>query len=674
MTVSGTLVYGQTFAQATLGYEVTGFVGRDTQGNSLTVTDGVEYILADAGVNGNELHVRAGGYALTLKASGGMVAGISSDNYYLPIENVGGTLTVEKAAVTVRIGSVNSYYREAISLAAAEEGLSLVDGAIALWDDGTDLKRLFGITLTTQATVTSAVDNYEITCSGWNNDDYAVAFFSGTYRIDPLQISVDIKPGGGTYGDASITGVTVEKVYKTVNGHRSEISSDGITFNYVYSGVNNAGDAYNSSECPKDAGTYLATVLNAAGGNYVLTGTASVPFEVKKKEIDAGLITVVRKTYTGEPLKVEIRDDVYAEGTYELLNPDRTFVNAGEHTVTLRMKDFCNMKWKSVDIAERELAFTIEKADNAVIGSISVNDWIYGQYDAAANLPRATVKFGNDGILFLYSSSRDGEYLPGAPRNDGVGTYWVKLSVPADPNGNYNELKYENVEPVSFKITPIIVDAPQLVIVTGGDGANNVYTGADLSAALAGFDRSAMTVHYDGNLSVSGNSVKVFARNAGVYEVRVALVNAPNYAWAAGVETDGDGMAVLSWTVGRKKVEKPVRGAKTYFVNGSVIEFIPEGFDGEIMSIAGNSYGYGGEFTAVIALKDTANYEWSDGTDGEISIIWEILGSNTLFGIIMGSLSGGVVIVAVAAIWQFVVYRKKKLAEAKADGDGEAKI
>lgn len=674
VTVSGTLVYGQTFAQAALGYEVTGFVGRDTQGNSLTVTDGVEYILADAGVNGNELHVRAGGYALTLKADGGMVAGISSDNYYLPIENVGGTLTVEKAAVTVRIGSVNSYYREAISLAAAEEGLSLVDGAIALWDDGTDLKRLFGITLTTQATVTSAVDNYEITCSGWNNDDYAVAFFSGTYRIDPLQISVDIKPGGGTYGDASITGVTVEKVYKTVNGHRSEISSDGITFNYVYSGVNNAGDAYNSSECPKDAGTYLATVLNAAGGNYVLTGTASVPFEVKKKEIDAGLITVVRKTYTGEPLKVEIRDDVYAEGTYELLNPDRTFVNAGEHTVTLRMKDFCNMKWKSVDIAERELAFTIEKADNAVIGSISVNDWIYGQYDAAANLPRATVKFGNDGILFLYSSSRDGEYLPGAPRNDGVGTYWVKLSVPADPNGNYNELKYENVEPVSFKITPIIVDAPQLVIVTGGDGANNVYTGADLSAALAGFDRSAMTVHYDGNLSVSGNSVKVFARNAGVYEVRVALVNAPNYAWAAGVETDGDGMAVLSWTVGRKKVEKPVRGAKTYFVNGSVIEFIPEGFDGEIMSIAGNSYGYGGEFTAVIALKDTANYEWSDGTDGEISITWEILGSNTLFGIIMGSLSGGVVIVAVAAIWQFVVYRKKKLAEAKADGDGEAKI
>ena len=176
-----------------------------------------------------------------------------------------------------------------------------------------------------------------------------------------------------------------------------------------------------------------------------------------------------------------------------------------------------------------------------------------------------------------------------------------------------------------------------------------------MSAALAGFDRSAMTVHYDGNLSVSGNSVKVFARNAGVYEVRVALVNAPNYAWAAGVETDGDGMAVLSWTIGRKKVEKPVRGAKTYFVNGSVIEFIPEGFDGEIMSIAGNSYGYG-------------------GTDGEISITWEILGSNTLFGIIMGSLSGGVVIVAVAAIWQFVVYRKKKLAEAKADGDGEAKI
>ena len=109
-------------------------------------------------------------------------------------------------------------------------------------------------------------------------------------------------------------------------------------------------------------------------------------------------------------------------------------------------------------------------------------------------------------------------------------------------------------------------------------------------------------------------------------------------------------------------------------MNGSVIEFIPEGFDGEIMSIAGNSYGYGGEFTAVIALKDTANYEWRDGTDGEISITWEILGSNTLFGIIMGSLSGGVVIVAVAAIWQFVVNRKKKLAEAKADGDGEAKI
>ena len=111
-------------------------------------------------------------------------------------------------------------------------------------------------------------------------------------------------------------------------------------------------------------------------------------------------------------------------------------------------------------------------------------------------------------------------------------------------------------------------------------------------------------------------------------------------------------------------------------MSGKILEYFPFGFDSSIMSITGNESGYGGTFTATVKLLDTDNYEWEDGTAGELTFEWKIVGVHTVFAAIMGTLGGAAGVAAAVAAVQFVLYRKKKRAErrelARLNGEEEA--
>lgn len=647
VTPTGTLIYGQAFDAGEFGYvsSVAGVVIERDQAAQL------QYQLADGSLDKDKLDANT--YALTMLLNGdGFVSGLKSTNYNIALAN--GTLRVSPREVAVQIGSKTGVYLEEITLG----GVNI--RVIGEWDSAQNIDVL-GITLSTNARFDSSVGSYDITGSA-TNGNYAVTFRNGTYTIVPLQVRVEISAGGGIFG-GKITAAEVEHVYTVNASEVTDLGKDALTFTYRYTGSSNGGTAYNSNLAPELAGTYIATVTGIAdNGNYALSGVASVPFVVAKQEIKAGEFNVPSQAYANKALTPEIE----ANGFEDLFTvvPHGEFIDAGTHTFYVRLNDFNNYKWQSVDVAERELQFVITKAQNSLVGAdpsdtptISIEGWQYGRYNAAINKPWANTAFGSQNIVYEFATSPDddAEWTNAIPANGNAGTYWVRVTVAGSDN-------YEPFvsAPVAFVIGQVAIDAPTLVL----NESNRTYTGSELSVNVLGVDNMFMEIYFE-SIAAIGGGYQLKAINAGTYLATVLLKDSVNYRWADGTDTDGDGNAVLTWIIARKKIAVPKAGNALLFANGGILTYLPEGFDNSIMSIAGNEAGYGGDFTATVSLIDTQNFEWEDGSIGSIEFKWSIVGANTVFVIVISVLSGASGIAAAIAAGQYVLFRKKRTAEAE---------
>ncbi|MDE6273774.1 MAG: hypothetical protein K2L87_01840, partial [Clostridiales bacterium] len=356
--VTGSLVYGQAFDEGRFAYEIVDSL-TSAEMSRITGTP-VAYTLSTGSLDRNKLTVRT--YALTLgsKTENGIavVDGLSSNDFYFPVANVSGTLTVSKASILVQIGNAASYYSEAIDYTSAIEGLQLIGGSLADWESDTDLNELLKPTVVSDVNETSNVGNYAIRCTAYDNGNYDVTFYNGIYRVEQLRIRIEISSGGGTYGDEVIEGARVTGIFKESDD--APITDAELKFSYIYTGVSNDGtwryeNGLSTSECPTLAGTYTATAVNPENENYLLVGTSSVPFVVAKMSIDADAITVPNQAYTGNALSPSIIDDVYNVDGQEIyrVRPVSNCVNAGTYQITLVMNDFANMKWLGSDVEER---------------------------------------------------------------------------------------------------------------------------------------------------------------------------------------------------------------------------------------------------------------------------------------------------------------------------------
>ena len=113
--------------------------------------------------------------------------------------------------------------------------------------------------------------------------------------------------------------------------------------------------------------------------------------------------------------------------------------------------------------------------------------------------------------------------------------------------------------------------------------------------------------------SYAGNS----ATNAGTYTASATLTyNAANY-------NDPTPIAPLTWEISKAMVNMPTvtTTAFTYNSNPQGIS-IPENTAYTISGVA--SATNAGSYTSTVVLKDKANYQWNDGTTGDISINWNI--------------------------------------------------
>ncbi|MDE7107833.1 MAG: hypothetical protein K2O39_05860, partial [Clostridiales bacterium] len=443
--------------------------------------------------------------------------------------------------------------------------------------DGED-KSVLDIVFETDATAKSAAGGtYWITVKSYDGTNYELTQHRALYVINPLEIEVElVRQENITYGDTDVKGAIAGDI-KIANNKADEAFVRG-DLQLV---IRFTADGYDSFDVPTNAGTYTATLVGASA-NYTLIGTPSVNFVIDKKKVDVTAFYINAATYTGSDITplVEVKKQngqpVYAQSVYAMTAC--AFTDAGSHNVTVSLTDPANYVWSSTSDVAVTLTFVINKASDVQTNKLVIAGWQYGCYDVAVNRPSATVKSGEN-IVYQYSA--DGKtYTNVVPENGNAGTYYVRVTVAESKN----YLAFTG-EPVSFTISKFVVKSPSLTVITEGKDKNDVYTGANLASGVVGFNPQLMQIAYDGNIQSLGDSVTVFARDAGVYTVSVSLFNARNYCWSAG-DDDNDGTLVLTWSVARKKIAKPTHDDSIKIVDGSTWVYIPVGFDSSIMSIA----------------------------------------------------------------------------------------
>lgn len=150
-----------------------------------------------------------------------------------------------------------------------------------------------------------------------------------------------------------------------------------------------------------------------------------------------------------------------------------SLTDAGNYTITLSLTDTTNFVWADGGDAEREFAFTINKANNDL--SVTVENWTYD--DGSAVVP--SVSGNNSGAAVIYtvtgvtdtSYSQSGSWAEVKPVNAGQYT----LTVSVQETDNYNA---DTSESVSFTISQ------KGVTVGFASDTEYTYTGAAVDVVL----------------------------------------------------------------------------------------------------------------------------------------------------------------------------------------------
>ncbi len=642
---SASVVYGTIFDRnGNYRVSYSGYVGGDDDGNARP-RGTVEFDIVGedgnpvSGLNYLTAPLSVGTYYL--KAN---VAGLTSDNYSISAEL--GSFTVTPKALSVIINPLSSVYGDEVDLTRATFNIT---------GDSVSASAL-GISLQLVGVISYenlAADSYTIVATGYTNSNYSIAFTPGTYTVTRRQITIsNMNNGGGTVGN--VLSPTVNTVTDLHTNTQISGASGTFTFEYTYTNQSGQPTGNGGKDKPSAVGTYYVHVAQN-NGNYELVGQTAFVFEVGRLIINGSLIEVSPAQYINGAVQPQINFGSYDRNDF-IISYEGDCINAGTATVVLTIKDTVNRRWLSTEDASYRINFTITQGTNE-LNYLTIAGWTYGNYDANVNAPRASAKFGEASeYIFTYYVLSGQTYQALDRRPDEVGTYYVTVTVPQSRNYATFVSEYRQ-----FEISKATREVPTLGIITEGEGKNDVYTGSALQAFVNGFDSSAMEINYDGISNINGNTLSVFATNAGEYKIILILKDTKNYRWAA-----GDDRVELTWNVARKQVEAPSANTSLFVVNGQDLVYLPNGFDENTMNISGNTSSYGGVFEVTVTLKDTANYEWANGSDGAYVFSWQIVGGETVFTIVASAVGVLAAAAGTVALTQFLLYKKRMVK--KADG------
>ena len=341
------------------------------------------------------------------------------------------------------------------------------------------------------------------------------------------------------------------------------------------------------------AGSYEAEWKFTPSGDdayrYAAT-TGKVTVEVRKATMSANVEQYLTLTYDGTPQVADVNryvnpaDGTMPEFTYAAAEPGPytdtvpAFTDAGSYTVYFLVTD------PNGNHEPASGTFTVTIDPKTVTDSIiTLNGDL--TYTGEAVTPAVTVK---DGATVIPA----GEYSVSFGSNTNAGT--ARVTITDVDGGNYI---------VSGSTTFEITRAASSV--TAAPTANALtYNGTEQELVTAGA-ASGGEMQYSLTESGGYSAAIPTGKDAGAYTVYYKAVGDANHNDTAPQS--------VSVTIGRAGVDVPAADASLFTYNGAdQTYFIAES---ELYTVSGQVQKNAGSHTVAVALKDTANYSWSDGTD-----------------------------------------------------------
>ena len=319
--------------------------------------------------------------------------------------------------------------------------------------------------------------------------------------------------------------------------------------------------------------------------------TGKVTVEVRKAAMSATVEQHFALTYDGTPQTADVDRLVRtADGT---TNPEFTYAAAEPGPYTEAVPAFTNAGSYTVYFLVTDPNGNHEPASGTFTITIdpkTVTDPIITlngdlTYTGEAVTPAVTVK---DGATVIPA----GEYSVSFGSNTNAGT--ARVTITDVDGGNYV---------VSGSTTFEITKAASSV--TAAPTANALtYNGTEQELVTAGA-ASGGEMQYSLTENGGYSAAIPTGKDAGAYTVYYKAVGDANHNDTAPQS--------VSVTIGRAGVDVPAADASPFTYNGAdQTYFIAES---ELYTVSGQVQKNAGSHTVAVALKDTANYSWSDGTD-----------------------------------------------------------
>ena len=187
-----------------------------------------------------------------------------------------------------------------------------------------------------------------------------------------------------------------------------------------------------------------------------------------------------------------------------------------------------------------------------------------------------------------------------------TGSYGVTVAL---VNGNYawsdgstSSLTYSySINKITLTVTA------ENKTITYGDEAPT-YT-ATYSGFISGENESVLK----GTLTFECPYTK--GSDAGTYTIKPTGLDADNYTL---------NFVNGTLTVSKQSVAKPTSAGKTYTYNNANQTFVLNNFDANTMTVSNNVQKNADTYTVTVSLKDTANYQWADGTTDPLTFSFVI--------------------------------------------------
>jgi|GEM_PF-506024 len=292
------------------------------------------------GYNDTAVPVNAGSYTVT--------ASIANSNYTLTGKTTADFVITPKAVTVTGITANDKVYdgttNATLDCSNAKFGGVLENDTLTVTAKGMFEKADVGEQKVTISDLTldgNSANNYVLAESGNQTET--------TATITAKQITVSIKPNGGTYGE-TITPATV-----TANG---VVGEDAPAITLTYTGTANDGTKYNGTTLPTKAGTYTITAT-INDPNYKLdAGTATAKFTVAKRP---ATVTPDNKSKVYEEKDPELTYKVSGVLDGEMLKgitlARAKGENAGKYAITATVDAIANPNY---DVTFADGTFTIE--------------------------------------------------------------------------------------------------------------------------------------------------------------------------------------------------------------------------------------------------------------------------------------------------------------------------